>query len=243
LAAQGRLGTRITTGTLRNCAVFTAPVRDAAGVFVATHAVASALADCSDASLSGVTTTTSSSTSTSSTTTTTTFPCGGEGAPCDNGVGCCDGFTCLTNGGPNEFGTCTAAACTTSGVCRSQGACCALPCCTGAICIVSAPYPYDFCRPLGPPRCVQSTSACIDLPEIVALGYFPNDTAAPGLVCDAATPSCSATSSGTPDCCELGSSPNSSCYQGVIDPAFCALFPNGTVRTASQCGADGHCAP
>jgi len=85
----GAVGIRVTTGTLRSCALFSgsAVVHDQAGFFMGRRAAASALRDCSDASLRGPaaptsTTTTSSTTSTSTTvtvttsTTTTTVPAG-----------------------------------------------------------------------------------------------------------------------------------------------------------------------
>ncbi len=54
---QGAVGIRITTGTLRNCARFDAPTirKDQAGSFIAAHAMSATLTDCSDASMSGVT--------------------------------------------------------------------------------------------------------------------------------------------------------------------------------------------
>jgi hypothetical protein len=57
---QGAVGIRITTGTRRNCALFDAATvrRDDTGQFVARNALASSLADCSDAALGGPPTTT-----------------------------------------------------------------------------------------------------------------------------------------------------------------------------------------
>lgn len=54
--AQGSVGVRITTGTLRSCVLFDASTiqKDEPGVFTARNAVASALADCSDGALSGL---------------------------------------------------------------------------------------------------------------------------------------------------------------------------------------------
>ncbi|MCW5893718.1 MAG: hypothetical protein KIT14_24655 [bacterium] len=65
---QGRVAVRVTTGTLRSCAVFAAGAirRDVAGSFTAVNAAAPAIADCSDASLGGGATST----------TTTTLPAG-----------------------------------------------------------------------------------------------------------------------------------------------------------------------
>jgi hypothetical protein len=69
--SQGAVGIRITTGSLRNCALFGPPSvrRDQAGVFDARNASTAGLADCSESSLGG-TSTTSTSTSTPDTTTT-----------------------------------------------------------------------------------------------------------------------------------------------------------------------------
>jgi hypothetical protein len=73
-APLGSVGIRITTGSLINCAFFAASTvrRDEGGTFLAKDALASALADCSDASLAGATTTTS----TTGTTTTVPATCG-----------------------------------------------------------------------------------------------------------------------------------------------------------------------
>lgn len=87
LGAQGTVGIRLTTGSLRNCAFFGPETvrRDETGRFVAKNALATAVPDCSDASLGGAagTTTTSvpgATTTTSvpggTTTTTSTLPAG-----------------------------------------------------------------------------------------------------------------------------------------------------------------------
>jgi hypothetical protein len=84
--SQGTVGIRITTGSLRNCALFGPPSvrRDQAGVFDARNASTAGLADCSETSLGGTSTTTTSTTTTvgattstimcASTTTTTSLP-------------------------------------------------------------------------------------------------------------------------------------------------------------------------
>jgi hypothetical protein len=55
--AQGSVGIRVSTGELRNCALFDAPTirRDEVGRFVAQGAAATSLGDCSDAALAGLT--------------------------------------------------------------------------------------------------------------------------------------------------------------------------------------------
>jgi hypothetical protein len=72
-ATQGRVAIRVTTGSLRSCAVFGpgSIKRDAAGNFMAVRAPVPAITDCSNASLSGVATTTTTTTVPGSTTTTT----------------------------------------------------------------------------------------------------------------------------------------------------------------------------
>ena len=97
---QGVVGIRITTGTLRNCALFDGPTikRDEAGRFVARNAVATSLTDCSNVVPPPPTTSSSSTTvmTTSSVTSTSVIfdPCaGGTGFPtcdgtCDVGESC-----------------------------------------------------------------------------------------------------------------------------------------------------------
>jgi hypothetical protein len=90
----GTLGIRITTGTLRNCALFGAATvrRDVAGRFVGTHASAAALGDCSDVAL-GATTTTTTTATTTSTTSTTLPPCTSSLYPVCDGA-CPPGDVC-----------------------------------------------------------------------------------------------------------------------------------------------------
>ena len=72
--ALGRVGVRLTMGSLRMCALFdeSTVVHDRPGRFAARGALAATLADCSDASLAGVPELPETTTSTSTTTTTTT---------------------------------------------------------------------------------------------------------------------------------------------------------------------------
>jgi hypothetical protein len=72
--SEGAVGIRITTGSLRNCALFGSSTvrRDEAGVFDAHNATTAGLADCSNTSLGGTEPTTTTSTSAPGTTTTDT---------------------------------------------------------------------------------------------------------------------------------------------------------------------------
>jgi len=96
---QGTVGVRLTTGTLRNCALFDAPTirRDEAGRFVAAESVATALPDCS--SLLPAPPTTSSTSSTTTTTSTTLFflDCFGISEPGSCNGFCEPGVSCLMN--------------------------------------------------------------------------------------------------------------------------------------------------
>lgn len=79
---QGAVAVRVTTGTLRSCAVFGAGTvrRDQPASFLAANAPVPSIPDCSDASLGGGATTTTTPTSTvpTSSTTSTTLPPGAE---------------------------------------------------------------------------------------------------------------------------------------------------------------------
>src|SRR5262249_36219621 len=72
---QGSVAIRVTTGSLRSCAVFGAGTihRDQAGSFLAVNALAPSIPDCSDASL-GIASSTTTTTGARSTTTTSTTP-------------------------------------------------------------------------------------------------------------------------------------------------------------------------
>jgi hypothetical protein len=72
--SEGAVGIRITTGSLRNCALFGSSTvrRDEAGVFDAHNATTAGLADCSNTSLGGTEPTTTTSTSAPDTTSTNT---------------------------------------------------------------------------------------------------------------------------------------------------------------------------
>jgi hypothetical protein len=97
------VGIRLTTGSLRNCALFdpSTIVRDEAGGFVARGAVAETLSDCSDASLGG----------------TVPAVCGDavvdpSTEECDGGPGPgCAGDGCFPPGDPQECMCCTSYVC------------------------------------------------------------------------------------------------------------------------------------
>jgi hypothetical protein len=127
---SGSVAVRITTGALRNCAIFTgaAVVKDVAGSFAAHNAPAPAITDCSNISLGGVTTTTTlggvtTTTTLGGVTTTTTLPndCGGAtepscSGPCPTGEQCfsyTDGLVafCVCAASPPPCGNATYPAC------------------------------------------------------------------------------------------------------------------------------------
>src|SRR5262249_46403349 len=94
--SEGTVGVRLTTGTVRNCALFTPPTvrKDVPGYFAASGPTPSSLVDCATLVPGATTTSSSSTTSTTSSTTTSTslriFPsCGtivGGGGGCDPGI-------------------------------------------------------------------------------------------------------------------------------------------------------------
>lgn len=146
---QGTVGIRITTGTLRNCARFTTSTirKDVAGAFVASRAAFTALSNCSDDSLNGVTPTCASS----------EFPaCGGTCL----GDGVCtptfSGCVCISPSSPCGE---TAPAC--SGVCPE-----------GEVCAGFGPGPFTSCGcvPVG-------STPCGDPGAPVCGGACPSGTA------------------------------------------------------------------
>ena len=230
--AQGSVGIRVTTGALRNCALFDAPTVDEAGRFVARGALASALADCSDTSLGALPTTTT----TTATTTTTVTPCSGFNGPCVNGFGCCPGLTCLATGGPGGLGFCTNQTCSgPTQVCDFGG----LPCCPGLLCADPPGFPghpYDFClEPSGVTRCCdQFPGVCADLPEEISPAACP--TADAGLVCDGLTGGCLSERQGVSFCCQL----SGACFEGPAPETLCGYF-SGTLLPGLACLPTGVC--
>jgi hypothetical protein len=248
--AQGAVGVRITTGSIRNCALFDAATirRDETNVFIAEGAVAASLADCSNASLGGSTTTSSSTTSTSSSSTVPAV-CGNgilepgeqcEGScadlecvqctccssqSCIDGVGCCPGLNCAMQPGPGGTGFCTAATCGGVGFyCTPpQG----FPCCPGLLCRPpngGSPLPVDFCclGPGGSP-CTSNGDCCTG-------------------TCDAGV--CSGGSPTGTRCCEF--SQFSACLD-FLDPVAedCEIYAGATLTAPGLVcdGATGTCQP
>ena len=164
-APQGAVGVRITTGSLRSCALFNGPtiVRDEPGRFIARGATAAALPDCSDLALTGRTTTTTS----------TTIPgiCGDgvvnqSSEECDGTAGLSTGICmvvpvvgCFPPGDPHE---CTC--CTKFNLCEAFGS--HLHCCPGMYCVFpGGPATYGgTCRRLtcGPGEDCTFGDACVD---------------------------------------------------------------------------------
>jgi cysteine-rich repeat protein len=148
--AEGAIGIRVTTGTLRSCALFdAATVRvDVPGRFVAAGALATSLADCSDTALGAPTTTSTTAT----TTTTTTVPVCGDGVvqageECDDPApGPCFG-SCGAPGTPTACQCCVQ----NGGQCGSGGG--AAPCCdpAAACAPVCAPMFPSYCTVPPPP--------------------------------------------------------------------------------------------
>lgn len=139
LLAQGTVGIRITTGSLRSCALFGPATirRDVSGRFRAVQAPANAISDCSDASLGGASGCEASP-----------FPtCGG---PC-SGDGVCtatfSGCQCISPSSP----------------CGGTAPACSGTCPTGETCYAVGPGPFPGCVCLpegstpcgapGPPVC------------------------------------------------------------------------------------------
>lgn len=132
---QGLVGVRVTTGSLRNCALFdvTTVQHDEANVFRASHAEASALPDCSDGSLSPT-------------------PCESAGAPTCGGY-CPAGSVCATR----DQHSCVCIAATDP--CGTTGPVCNGECPAGEECMPIGGWPLlnCGCLPAGSVPCGQST--------------------------------------------------------------------------------------
>ncbi|HXJ33963.1 MAG TPA: DUF4215 domain-containing protein [Candidatus Eisenbacteria bacterium] len=150
--AHGAVGIRLTTGTVRSCALFNgATIRvDLPGRFVASGAISGALADCSDAALGATTTSSTTTSSTSTSTPTTTVPvCGNgiieAGEQCDGAAGgsCAPLAPCGAPGTPAACQCCAS----TGSQCGFQGGPNA-PCCdaTAACVPICAPEFPAFCQ-------------------------------------------------------------------------------------------------
>jgi hypothetical protein len=199
-AAQGSVGIRVTTGSLRSCARFDAPtiVVDQPGRFIARGAIAVG-ADCDDASLGASTTTTSSTTPTSS----TLAPGCGNGAidageDCDgtNIDGGPFGIGCYPPGSANECQFCGAPRCR-----YELGL--EFPCCDES----------KTCVPLGP-----NGGECRG-PEDAVCG---NGAVEPGEQCELPFFPCSSGGCfppGDPHECQCCGTDTSFCYDGPAFPA------------------------
>ncbi len=132
----GAVGIRVTTGSLRNCAGFGgASIRkDVAGTYVATHAPATALADCSDASLTGL------------------APCGDTPFP-ECGGGCPAGSVCTSQ----DLATCTCVS--SADPCGDTAPVCNGTCAIGEACVSQGSPPFNVCTcaPVGTMPCGSST--------------------------------------------------------------------------------------
>jgi hypothetical protein len=162
-APLGSVGIRITTGTLRNCALFgPSTVRsDVAGAFVAKSAPATAIADCSNASLGGVEPT-----------------CGDDvvnqsSEECDGSAACSfgAGFDC----GPPGFST--ACQCCTYGGPNSAF----VPCCNPSSIFLPYPDSNGDCLPTrcDPPfdcegRQCEPDGSCCSAGGQTCIGWAPN---------------------------------------------------------------------
>jgi hypothetical protein len=220
---QGSVAIRITTGSLRNCALFDAStiVRDEAGWFVGKNAVAGSLADCSSGPFSPTTTT-----ATTSTTTTVPGVCGDgvvnpPGEQCDApDPGTCPPGQCMP---PGRVGECTCCAIGVGcgfnnvGCCDEESACRVLgPLPSGGLCYDPTCGPGDDCEPgttcVDGGCCISSLgSTCYNplsgdfIPCCPPAGCVPIGPGGPGRCCLPAGESCSAAA----DCC------SGSCAGGV----------------------------
>ena len=161
----GAVGIRVTTGSLRNCAGFDASTirRDDAGNYVAKDAPADVLADCSDASLTGLVpcgdtpfpqcggecpagSVCSSQDFVTCTCVSSADPCGGTFPVC-NGT-CPAGEECFAQGSP-PFGACTCAPVGTTPCGSSAYPTCSGDCPEGQTC-----NPFTYSSPFVPDGCV-----------------------------------------------------------------------------------------
>jgi hypothetical protein len=128
----GRVGVRVTTGSLRSCAGFdTATIRkDDAGHYAAKNAPADTLADCSDASLSGLT------------------PCGETVFP-ECGGACPAGSVCASQ----DLSTCTCVS--SADPCGGTAPVCNGTCPAAEVCTSQGSPPFNSCTcaPIGATLC------------------------------------------------------------------------------------------
>ena len=200
-AAQGSVGIRITTGSLRNCVLFDAStlVVDQPGRFVGRGAITTG-ADCADVSLGATTTTTSSATTTSST---LALGCGNgvidPGEECDgSNLGSAPfSVSCFPPGSPDECHYCG----TTT--CRFPIAI-DIPCCDASkTCVISGPSGGQ-CEGPGDAVCGNGV---VEPGEQCELPFFP---------CGSPFGGCFP--AGDPHQCACCSTQTSFCYDGTAFP-------------------------
>jgi hypothetical protein len=195
VAAQGAVGIRITTGTLRSCARFDAAAvrKDVPGKFVAKGALAMMLADCSDASLGGGSGTTT--TATSSTSSTTLAPCAMDPDPFEPTCGgaCPAGSRCVAEFTPQLAPQCVClpdalTPCLDSGYPTCGGGCSGARTCQGFRLLPGEVPAISACA------CADPADTCDDpVGTCFALGVCP-----PGSVCVGSGPPQSVCGCGTP---------------------------------------------
>lgn len=156
----GAVGVRLTTGNLRSCARFDPGTirRDVAGRYVAKHAAAGALTDCSDASLAGAAPCGSvSGFPTCNGACPTGQTCGAFSSPspalgnycacggCGDGASCPLGFTCADLGGGSL--TCVPIFCSGGDPYPTCGGTCAAGLACGAVQLSDAAFAGCLCGP------------------------------------------------------------------------------------------------
>lgn len=234
-APLGSVGIRITTGSLVNCARFGpgTVTKDASGTFVGRDALASALADCSNASLASpwtVTTTTDGITSsTIPSTTTTTLPgtCGDDvvNQPSEQ----CDGA---------DAANCLGLACGPSGY--------ATAClCCGLDFAPTFPAEYPCCDPSATPVYFPSIKQCVTTtcngPFACSLGECHDGACCAPVGAPCAIAGGGGSSAGVP-CCN----PAAVCQFSFPSGTCCLPGGNGCSADIECCSgtcASGTCAP
>jgi hypothetical protein len=218
--AQGAIGIRITTGTIRNCARFAGSTirRDEAGAFVASHATTAGLFDCSDASMNGV-------------------PPACDAAPSGScGVGTCPGDGVCTP----TFAGCQCIS--PSSPCGETAPVCSGTCPVGEECLSFGQVPFNACGCIpvgstpcgspGPPTCGGACPTGTACEPIIQLPPFGG-----GLGCGCAGPG---------DCGSGGvACPNGfACALMPPTPSCTPISCEGTYPTCGgTCGSGGECQP
>lgn len=249
-APLGSVGIRITTGSLVDCALFGPPTvaKDAAGTFSARNAVASAVGDCSDASLSGTPSTTTSTSTTTTVTSTTAAGVCGDGLvnqpteQCDGSPGACAPLDC----GPPGYST----QCQCCGMFMTYTFPVNFPCCdptaqeaffpSTAICVTqdcSGPFQCTFGACHNGTCCADTGAACgvvgggnssasVPCCDPSAICGFPNNSFPSAFCCERPGGACSA---------------NSDCCTGTCDGGTCSCLPSGQSCLANTDCCSGTC--